>query len=338
MFLLKTGNVLSANSIFDVDNIDIDQKEYQSNEELLNFAFKEAFNKLINRILLKQDISKISSISLTDIKDLISYYQIIYKKGPNDDKNNHINISFEREKINKLFYKKNISYADLSESKIVIFPILIRNNNFYIYSDNYFYNNWETNDSTTKNKFIEYILPVENIDSIDLIKKNIDNLEQINTKKILSDYDIEDYIFLIIDEYKNDIKILIKGVISKKEIIKNFNLKNNNLKNELFYDLIISEVNKEIVEIIKSRNLIDIRTPAFLNMKLVLKNNNDLLKIQNALKKIDLVENFSVKELSKNYAIIKIKYYGKINKIYEKLEDENIKIKIVNNKWQIELI
>ena len=57
MFLLKTGNVLSANSIFDVDNIDIDQKEYQSNEELLNFAFKEAFNKLINRILLKQDIS-----------------------------------------------------------------------------------------------------------------------------------------------------------------------------------------------------------------------------------------------------------------------------------------
>ena len=73
-------------------------------------------------------------------------------------------------------------------------------------------------------------------------------------------------------------------------------------------------------------------------MKLVLKNNNDLLKIQNALKKIDLVENFSVKELSKNYAIIKIKYYGKINKIYEKLEDENIKIKIVNNKWQIELI
>ena len=127
-------------------------------------------------------------------------------------------------------------------------------------------------------------------------------------------------------------------MISKKEIIKNFNLKNNNLKNELFYDLIISEVNKEIVEIIKSRNLIDIRTPAFLNMKLVLKNNNDLLKIQNALKKIDLVENFSVKELSKNYAIIKIKYYGKINKIYEKLEDENIKIKIVNNKWQIELI
>ena len=49
-----------------------------------------------------------------------------------------------------------------------------------------------------------------------------------------------------------------------------------------------------------------------------IKKQNDLLKIQMILRDIELIENFYVLELGKNYAIIKIKYLGKMDKIKSK--------------------
>ena len=40
IILFKTGNVLSQNSIFNVDNIEIDTTIYKSENSKLNYAFK----------------------------------------------------------------------------------------------------------------------------------------------------------------------------------------------------------------------------------------------------------------------------------------------------------
>ena len=46
MFLFKTENVLSNNSIFNVDNIEIDKSSYANKNTLLNKAFKKGFIKV----------------------------------------------------------------------------------------------------------------------------------------------------------------------------------------------------------------------------------------------------------------------------------------------------
>ena len=62
---LKTGNVLSEKSIFNVNNIEIETKNYiKNNDEYLNQAFIEGFNELTKRILLKKDIYKIKKTSI----------------------------------------------------------------------------------------------------------------------------------------------------------------------------------------------------------------------------------------------------------------------------------
>ena len=43
---------------------------------MLDIAFKKAFLKLIDRLLLEKDYQKISEIKLIQIKALISHYQI----------------------------------------------------------------------------------------------------------------------------------------------------------------------------------------------------------------------------------------------------------------------
>ena len=74
--LFKTGNVLSNENIFSVDNIEISNENSKKKEEMLDIAFKKAFLKLIDRLLLEKDYQKISEIKLIQIKALISHYQI----------------------------------------------------------------------------------------------------------------------------------------------------------------------------------------------------------------------------------------------------------------------
>ena len=216
---------------------------------------------------------------------------------------------------------------------MIILPIFITENNFYLYEDNYFYKNWNK-EKTPSDKYVDFILPVENLESYKFIKKNLNNLQEINVSEILSDYDTKNYIFLAINQNNKNFNIFMKGLVSEKEIVKSFNLTNE--KNKV--DEIILQIKEEIVEIIKSQNLIDIGTPAFLNIILDIKKQDDLYKIQNIIKKIDLVETFSVKELGKNFAKIKIMYYGKLNKISEKFRDQGLDIKIDNDQWKIKLL
>ena len=334
ILLLKTGNVLSNISIFNVDNIKVNNNSYKSKEELLNAAFKKGFKQLTDRILLKEDYLKLSNIQINEIKKLISFYQTIDKS---ESKDVVVNINFDRNKINNFLYLKNISYADISESKLVIFPVLIDKDDFYLYNENYFYNNWNVK-KDKKYEFIEYLLPIESLAKLKIIKDNIGSLEQLEVSKILSDYDVENYILLAVYDQSEKMTVLLKGIISKKKIVKSFVIEKNNLSQDEIFQQTIFSAKEEIIEIVKSQNLIDIRTPSFLNITLDINKKDDLLNMQNSLKKIDLIENFSIVELTKSYAKIKIKYYGKIDKISEKFKDNGIDVFIKNDLWKLKLI
>ena len=80
------------------------------------------------------------------------------------------------------------------------------------------------------------------------------------------------------------------------------------------------------------------RTPSFLNAKIKLNNKNNLIKLKERLKKIDLINNFYVQQLSKDYVLVKIKYLGKINKIINKLKDEKINLIMIAGEWQLNII
>ena len=274
MFLFKTGNVLSNNSIFNVNNIQIDKKLYQNNENFLNIAFKKGFKKLTERILLSKDLSKVSNLSLEEIKDLVSYYQI-----QNDDKSKgleekfiKINLQFDREKLNNFFYRKNIFYSDLNKSEVVVFPLHVKNENIFIFDNNFFFKNWLINKKDNNNNDqIEYILPIESLEIIQTIKNNNENIELINVTEIIDDYKTPNKFFVVIFENNKNISIFVKGSIDGKKIVKNSKFLVSEFKSNNLYNSIIDKTKNIILEIIKSNNLIDVKTPAFLNLRLKIK-------------------------------------------------------------------
>ena len=110
----KTGNVLSKESIFNVNNIELVKKENLSNQKLANKAIEKGFIELKDKLFLEKDAKKLSQLSLSQIKDLVLYYQVI-SEAENNKKDEKIiyNIFFDKEKLHELFFKEGIFYSEI---------------------------------------------------------------------------------------------------------------------------------------------------------------------------------------------------------------------------------
>ncbi len=334
---LKTGNVFSEVNIFNVNNIELTKKENTSYQKMANIAMQKGFNELINKILLDQDVKKISKIDKAQIKSLVSYYQVINKNSNNENEDKFIfNIFFDKDKIHNLFFNKEIFYSDIEKKELYILPILKVEDQVYIYNKNFFYEKWNEINNL---KLLEFILPLENIEIIQKINSNKNNLLNIDLKDIFKEYSNNNLAFVIVDNpLKKDEKIYLKTKILGKNIDKNILIKKQNLDKKQYYEEIINEISNEITNIVKSQNLIDIRTPSFLNTKLIMSKKNNLVELNKRLEKIDLIDNINVQEFNNEYVLIKLRYLGKLNKIIKQLEDEKILLKLDGDEWSLNII
>ena len=98
IIFLKTGNVLSENTIFSVNNIIIKSEKYRNHQEFLNQAYREGFYQLIERISLRKDYKKLKQTSLKDIKNLISHFQIQKISNQNQIQKS-VNIYFDKDHL-----------------------------------------------------------------------------------------------------------------------------------------------------------------------------------------------------------------------------------------------
>ena len=159
---------------------------------------------------------------------------------------------------------------------------------------------------------IDFILPIENIEIIQLINQSGKNLLDINLNSLFKEFPNSNIAIALIEENKvNEKKIYLNTRIQNKIISKSLTIKKNEKDNLKFNQKIIFEVKEKIIDLVKSQNLIDIGTPSFLNVKLNLDKKNNLVLINSKIKNIDLIENVFVQEFNKNYVNLKIKYLGK---------------------------
>ena len=337
VFLFKTETVFSAETIYDVNNIQVSGKLNSNldNNKLIEEAFRKAFLIFINKTLLEKDIETLSKTNIQIIKDFIFTHQITsQKKSIDEEIILTVNVKFDPKKINNYLSINNISYADISEISISILPILRKENNLFIFSDNFFYNEWNKTENDKKNteaQLINYNLALENAEDLFYINNNKENLELIDINKLNSLSEEKNKIFLIFT-LNEDTKVFIKAYFNEKEVIKNITL-NNNITDD--YNSLIMNVKDQINQIWKEQNLIDINTPAYLDIIFDIKKINDFLKFRTFLDTIDIIDNYSILEITNKYAKIRMKYKGKISNLREKFLNEKININIENNEWSL---
>ena len=333
----KTGNVLSENRLFDVNNIKIVNTPSKNINNLTSQAMKKGFSVLIERILLKEDKKRLDDLNLSDIEELVAYYQTFDEV---DDLNKSIkvfNIFFDKNKIHNLFYKRNILYSNLIKSEFYLLPIFKKDEELNIYTKNFFYDRW--NKVSFESEIVDFILPIENIEIIQKVNKSKGNLEDLNLVNLFSEYSNKNLGIVLITENNSKIKkVFLKTNILGKKINKSLEIKNYKLEKSELHDKIIIDIKNELVNIVKSQNLIDIRTPSFLNAKFKINKKNSLVELKKRVEQIDLVEKIFIQEFNNEFVILKIKFLGKVNNIINELKKEKINLRLNGEEWSLNII
>ena len=330
----KTETIFSENNLFNVNNIQLEKKDKISQNILADQAIKSGFNQLVEKILLKDDINKLSNLSFISIKKLVSYYQIT--EIPNEGKIKELanfSVTFDKDKMHNLFYEKGIPYSIISDKELYILPILIKNEDIFIFNNNFFYEKWN---EIYNNDLIEFVIPLENIEIIQNINSFKNNLIDLDLKNLFREYSDKNLALVLIEDNKNySEKIYIKTIIQGKNISRNLNFEKKNLNSNDYYEQVLVEIKRELINLVKSKNLIDIRTPSFLNIMLNINKLSGLVDLDLIVKNIDLIENIYVQEFNKDYMKLRIKYLGKLDKIINQLKLQNIHLKLINDQWII---
>ena len=336
LFFTKTQNVFSSTNTFTVDNIEvtgaINDQNYKNRQ--LETAFRKGFEKLISSIVKREDQKELFSTDLKTVKLLLSNYRIVEESTRGNEYKLIVDITFDRNLVSQFLFKKNISYAEVKKLEIIIYPIVISNSELSIFSKNKFFEEWNENKDFEN---ISFVLPVENVDDIDFIKKNLSVLEEINLNRIVDNYEIRNSAILIFRYDNKKLNAFMKTNLEGVKKAKKIDFESEELENKESRNNIIRSAKYYINELWKEENLIDISVPSYLVVNTKIEDSSSLEKIIKIIKKISLIDNHIVQELDNESAKIKIKFFGKIKNLQNSFLRNGIEFKILHDEWNLNL-
>ena len=194
--------------------------------KIIDEGFIQAFNQLILSTVQSKDYQKLKDIQLNQIKGMIETFSIKEEKFINEIYYIKLNVSFNKKIIFDLLEKKNIFPSIPIKKDIIFMPIIVDQieNQIKMYSDNIIYDQWNSN--TKEYELLNYILPTEDLEDLNLVKKNSENLENLEFSEIIKKYNMENYIISIFFVGSNQTRLLNKITFQNKKTLKNTLVKN----------------------------------------------------------------------------------------------------------------
>ena len=87
--------------------------------------------------------------------------------------------------MHDLFFQKNISYSEITDKEVYLLPILEVEDQYFIFNKNIFYEKWN---KIYDEDLIEFILPQENIEIIEIVNRNKNNILDLNIEELFKEY------------------------------------------------------------------------------------------------------------------------------------------------------
>ena len=221
----------------------------------------------------------------------------------------------------------------LHQKKLFLLPILVDTNqsDISLLSENPFYLNWTK--FTKKYHLLDYVLPNEDLDDLNIIKNNINNLEDYEFKQIITKYQLKDYIIVILFKNEKSIRVLTRIKFNNEFILLNENFPYKSINDDI--EVIINSLKISYENSWKKINLINTSIKLPITISLDSSKFTLIEKFENKIENMDLVYNYYIESFSNNEVIYKIVYNGTPNKFLEEFNPENIKVDLTNNVWKI---
>ncbi len=320
---------------FQINDIEI-SKPFENNFNksiVIDQGFRKAFFELINSLIKSEDQEKIDETKLNEIKSMIETFSIKEEKFVNQTYYVNIGVSFNKKKIFSYLEKKNIFPTQIVKETFLFVPIIIDEdiNNLVIFSNNQIYENWKN--FGKKSQLIDYLLPTEDLEDMNLIKSKIETIENYDFKEIIEKYFLKHSIISLIFKNDNSIKVLSKISIQDKLILKNHSFKKIDFKNQNELKPLISQLKIIYEDLWKEYNQINtsIKLPILISVNN--KNLNTSLKFEAALDKLDLVSHYSIKKFDKDNIYYELIFNGTPNNFINIMEKQKYKFNTQKKIW-----
>jgi len=323
---------------FEINDIEISQPfeiNFDKNE-VIDLGFKNAFFELIYSLIKSSDFKKINSIKLNEIKSMIETFSIKEEKFIDQKYHLNLGVSFNKKKIFKYLEEKNIFPSQILRERFLFIPIIINQNgnSLLIFSNNPIYNNW--NKINKRYQLINYLLPTEDLEDLNLIKEKLNVIETYNFNEITKKYFLKNSIISLIFRGNNEIRILTKIYNDQNEIIKNNSFTNIDLNNETDLDFLIANLKNLFDDTWKKLNEINtsIKVPIAIKIK-----NDDLKKTTNFelfLDEIDLVSEYSVQKFNKEFIFYEVLFNGTVQNFINIMKNKKYNLNTQKKVWTIE--
>ncbi len=332
----STNRTLSENYI--VSEIKI-EKNYDVNfkkSDVIDSAFESAFKILTYKLIENKDKPKIEKISIKDKKSLIENFSINNERFINNKYIGQFNVQFNKRKILRYLNNKKIIPSSPNEIEVFMLPILIDTNlnEFFYMNKNIFYSNWN---SKIKNyHLIKYVLPNQDIEDYNVIKKNIKNIENYNFKEITKKYDLQNEVILIIIKSNSLVRVFSKIKFGKNNLLSNNIYNIEQMQDEEKINEIIINIKDNLEDKWKSLNKINTSIELPVRLSVNAKNTNFSEKLEETLTSIDLISNFKIEIFNNKEIIYKVIFNGNPNKLLNIMSLNGFKIDTSEEIWKIQ--
>ncbi len=329
----STGN--SQAKTFSINDVEISTPfEINFNkDEIIDRGFTEAFNELILSIVQSKDQTKLKNTSIKKIKGMIETFSIKEEKFVDEIYYLKLNVSFNKKNIFDLLEAKNIFPSLPLKKNFLFIPVFVdqNKNQVSIFSENKLFNNWNLN--IKKYSLLNYVLPTQDLEDFNLIKKNIENLESYNFRDITDKYNIEDYIIMIVFKNNQKIRVFSKISYSQKNNLKNFNFNKIDFNNDKDLNKFIDNLKLVYEDFWKSQNEINTSVKLSLNISINNTNNIKINKFEKTLSDMDFIYNFYIYKFDNKHNFYKVIFNGTPDKFLDVMNYHNYEFQIKNKIW-----
>ena len=333
LFFFSTDKAIGK--VFEIKDIEI-SKSFEINfnkNDVIDQGFKKAFSELVLLILNSSDRKKLEKPKLNELKEMVESFSINQEKFIDEIYYLNLGVKFNKKKILNYLEIKNIFPSIPIEKKILFIPIIIEENkkDIYLFSNNEFFLKWNLNKET--HHLLDYILPTEDLEDLNLIKKKYEFIEKYNFKEITEKYNLKDSIVALIFKNQNDIRILSRITIKDIVVLKNQTFSNINLKEKNQISTIIDELKLIYEDYWKDNNQINTSIKLPINVSINTNDNKKISNFEKILSELDLIYDFYIIKFDKDFIYYQIIFNSTPNNFLKTMRDYNFDFDTQNKIW-----
>ena len=338
LFFIKFSTTSVYANTYKIIDLEISES-YDLNfnkQNIIDSAFQMAFKELIAKLTISEDKKSLNRTNLKLIKSLVDSFTIVDEKFIENKYFAKFDVDFNKKQVLNFLERENIFSSIPKEKNLLLIPILvdIEKKQMLLFSENPYYLNW--NEKNEKHYLLKYILPNEDLEDVNIIKKNINNIEYYNFNEIITKYDIKDYIIIIFFKNKSNLKILSKVNLNNNFLISNTAFSDVNYDEQKSLENVIKILKTNYENQWKKINQINTSIRLPLTLSLNSKNYELIIKFEKHLAKLDLVSNYYIDNFSSEITIYKIIYNSTPDKFIQEIENEGLKLDTSYKIWRVQ--